>query len=73
MICDSYDQYGISKVMYTAADEPEVLTTGGNDDMTTAMSKQNATVCSNTEKVRLTSSSCIVVSRSYNKRKNIIY
>ena len=61
MICNSYEHYGTLKVMYTTADEPEVLTTGGNDDMTIPMSKRNGTVCSKTEKVRLTSFSCMVI------------
>ena len=58
---NSYEQYRISKVIYTTADEPEVLTTGGNDDMTVSMSKQNATSCSKTEKVRVATSMCKIL------------
>ena len=48
-------------MIYTAADAPEILTTGGNDDMTVSMSKQNATSCSKTEKVRVVSSMYIAI------------
>ena len=59
--CNSYEHCRISKVIHTAADAPEILTTGGNDDMTVNMSKQNATSCSKTEKVRVASSMYIVI------------
>ena len=63
----SYEQYRISKVIYTTADEPEVLTTGGNDDMSVPTSKQNATSCSKTEKVRVATFMCkIIVSHDIN-------
>ena len=59
--CNSYEHCRISKVIHTAADAPEILTTGGNDDMTVNMSKQNATSCSKTEKVRVVSSMYIAI------------
>ena len=59
--CNSYEQCRISKVIYTAADAPEILTTGGSDDMTVNMSTQNTTSCSKTEKVRVVSSMYILI------------